>query len=245
MGEEKNYIYGTRAVIEAIKSGKQIDKVLVKKGEANQLLSQLLQVAKDKNVAIQFVPVEKLNKINQKNNQGVIAFVSAVEYHDFDSYLVDVLSQNENPFILILDGVSDVRNFGAICRTAECAGVDAVLLPSKGAVRLNADAVKTSAGALHRLPVCRTGSLKSTVMMLQSSGYKIVAATEKTTHSYTDVDYSGPLAIVMGSEEKGVSKDVLRTADDLVKIPVLGKIESLNVSVAAGVLMYEAVKHRS
>jgi len=242
---DNNFIYGSRTIIEALKSGKKIDRILIRQGDTSPLMNELLTEAKKTNINIQFVPLDKLDKIRGKNHQGAVAYLAAIEYNEFDILLDEVLQKKENPFFLILDGVSDVRNFGAICRTAECAGVDAVIVPSKGAAGLNADAVKTSAGALHHLPVGRTGSLKNTVKMLQGAGFRVTVASEKTEKIYHEADYSGPIAIVMGSEGKGASTDVIRTADEMVKIPILGKIDSLNVSVAAGIIIYEAVRQRS
>ncbi|WP_372773319.1 23S rRNA (guanosine(2251)-2'-O)-methyltransferase RlmB [Mangrovibacterium sp.] len=238
-------IFGTRAVIEAINSGKEIDKVLLKKGPGSDLSKEVFDLIREHQVPFQFVPVEKLNRITRKNHQGVIAFVSPVTFYDIENYLPTLFEEGKNPVILVLDQVTDVRNFGAIVRTAECAGVDAVLVPDKGAARINADAVKTSAGALHLVPVCRTKDLRKSVLFLQQSGLKIVAATEKTSENYIKTDYSGPVAIVMGSEEFGIDRQILELADDRVQIPILGKIQSLNVSVAAGLLVYEVVRQRA
>jgi len=238
-------IFGIRAVIEAINSGKEIDKVLLKKGEGGDLFKEVFELIRQHKVPFQYVPVEKLNRITRKNHQGVIAFVSPVIFHDIENLLPELFEQGKTPLILVLDQVTDVRNFGAIVRTAECAGVDAVLVPDKGAARINADAVKTSAGALHLVPVCRARDLKRAVLYLQQSGLKIVAATEKSSENYIKTDYSGPVAIVMGSEEFGIDRQILDLADDRVQIPILGQIQSLNVSVAAGLLVYEAVRQRA
>lgn len=241
---DNNFIYGSRTIIEAIKSGKKIDRILLKQGENSPLMNELINEAKKGNINIQFVPSEKLEKIKCKNHQGAVAYLAAVEYKEFETLLDEILQKKESPLILILDGVSDVRNFGAICRTAECAGVDAVIVPSKGAAALNADAMKTSAGALNHLPVGRTGSLKNTIKLLQASGFSVIVASEKTEKSYFEADFTGPIAIVMGSEDKGASVDVLKTADQMVRIPIQGQIASLNVSVAAGIVIYEAIRQR-
>ncbi|WP_120275859.1 23S rRNA (guanosine(2251)-2'-O)-methyltransferase RlmB [Mangrovibacterium diazotrophicum] len=238
-------IFGIRAIIEAINSGKEIDKVLLQKGERGDLFKEAFDLIRQHEIPFQYVPVEKLNRITRKNHQGVIAFVSPVTFYDIENYLPTLFEEGKNPVILVLDQVTDVRNFGAIVRTAECAGVDAVLVPDKGAARINADAVKTSAGALHLVPVCRTKDLKKSVLYLQQSGLKIIAATEKSSENYIKTDYSGPVAIVMGSEEFGIDRQILDLADDRVQIPILGKIQSLNVSVAAGLLVYEVVRQRA
>ncbi|MFV0376081.1 MAG: 23S rRNA (guanosine(2251)-2'-O)-methyltransferase RlmB [Mangrovibacterium sp.] len=242
--KSEDMIFGIRAVIETINSGKEIDKVLLKKGQGD-LSKEVFDLIRERQIPFQFVPVEKLNRITRKNHQGVIAFVSPVTFYDIENYLPTLFEEGKNPCILVLDQVTDVRNFGAIVRTAECAGVNAVLIPDKGAARINADAVKTSAGALHLVPVCRTRDLKKAILYLQQSGLKIVAATEKSSESYIKADYSGPVAIVMGSEEDGIERQILEMADARVQVPILGKIQSLNVSVAAGLLVYEVLRQRA
>ena len=230
MLDKSEMIFGVRAVIEAIQAGKEIDKILVKKDIQSDLSKELFAALKGTLIPVQRVPVERINRITRKNHQGVIAFL---------------FEQGKNPFFVMLDGVTDVRNFGAIARTCECAAVDAVIIPARGSASVNADAVKTSAGALHTLPVCREQSLRSTLQYLKDSGFRIVAATEKGDYDYTKADYTGPLCIIMGAEDTGVSYDNLALCDEWVKIPMLGTIESLNVSVAAGILIYEAVKQRN
>ncbi|WP_299582233.1 23S rRNA (guanosine(2251)-2'-O)-methyltransferase RlmB [uncultured Sunxiuqinia sp.] len=239
-----DFIFGIRAVIEAIDSGKEVEKILIKKGLGGELFKELFEKIKENQVPFQYVPQEKINRVTRKNHQGVLAFISPVTFYDVENFLPGLFEAGKNPLILVLDQVTDVRNFGAIVRTAECAGVDAVLIPEKGAARINADAVKTSAGALHLVPICRTKDLKKSVLFLKESGLKIAAATEKSSDNYTQADLTGPTAIVMGSEERGIEKQILNLADAQVQIPILGKIESLNVSVAAGLLVYEAVRQR-
>jgi 23S rRNA (guanosine2251-2'-O)-methyltransferase len=241
----EDFIFGTRAVIEAIKNSKPVEKVLLKKGLDNDLYRQLFQLLKENGIPFQFVPVEKINRITRKNHQGVLAFVSAVEFADIETVLPGLFESGVDPFVLILDQITDVRNFGAIVRTAECAGVHAVVIPEKGMARIGADAVKTSAGAIHSLPVCRVENLVPVIEFLKNSGIKIVAATEKSTQTYTDSQMDVPLAIVMGAEDKGISRQVLKLTDEQLKIPLHGQIESLNVSVAAALMMYEAVRQRS
>ncbi len=243
--KEKNYIFGIRVIIEAIEAGKEIDKILIKRGIDNELSKELFTLLRSRNIPYQFVPVQKIDRITRKNHQGALAFISPINFQNIEETVTSLYEQGENPFIVILDGVTDVRNFGAITRTAECAGVNAILVPSKGSAQINADAVKTSAGALHNIPVCRTDNLKKSINLLKNSGLTIISATEKASEEYYTSDYKGPIAIVLGAEDKGISNDIIKISDNLVKIPIKGKINSLNVSVAAGVLIYEALKQRS
>ena len=222
MLEKNEMIFGVRAVIEAIQAGREIDKVLVKKDIQSELSKELFACLKNTLIPVQRVPVERINRITRKNHQGVVAFISSV----------------------MLDGITDVRNFGAIARTCECAGADAIIIPSKNSVSVNADAMKTSAGALHTLPVCREQNLTNTIKYLKDCGFKIVAATEKGDYDYTKANYKDPVCIIMGAEDTGVPYEHLSLCDEWIKIPLMGKIESLNVSVAAGILIYEAVKQR-
>lgn len=242
--EPTDYIYGLRAIIEAIEAGKEIDKIFIKKDLSGDLASELLGLVKETHIPVQRVPVEKLNRITRRNHQGAIAMLSAVTYHRLDHLVPQLYEEGLLPFIVVLDGITDVRNFGAIARTCECAGVDAIVIPERGSVSVGADAVKTSAGALHRIPVCRERSMRNTVRFLQENGYKVVAASEKADINYTQADYTGPVAIVMGAEDTGIDPEVLKQCDTFVSIPMFGHIGSLNVSVAAGVMMYEVVRQR-
>lgn len=245
--EKKNsddFIFGIRAVIEAFESGKQVDKVLIKRGLHGELVKELYDVLKAHKVSFQSVPEEKLNRVTRKNHQGVIAFISPIIFHEFEELLSSVYEQGKIPLFLMLDGVSDVRNFGAIVRSAECAGVNGIIIPDKGSARIGADAVKTSAGALFKMPVCKVASIKASIDYLQQSGIKVFGATEKTEELYYGQNYQDPTCIVMGAEDVGLSDDALKKCDALVKIPILGSIESLNVSVAASVLLYEVVRQR-
>lgn len=243
--EENKYIFGIRAVIEAIEAGKEIDKILVKKDLASDLADELLRVARENKVVVQKVPVEKINRVTRKNHQGVLAFLSAVTYYRLEHLVPQLYEDGRVPFMVLLDGLTDVRNFGAIARTCDCAGVDAIVIPERGSVSVGADAVKTSAGALHYLPVCREHSLVWAVKFLKDSGYKVYGASEKATQSYLAPDYTSPVAIVLGSEEKGISDEILCLCDGLVAIPEYGHINSLNVSVAAGIMVYEVVRQRN
>ncbi len=237
-------VFGIRAVQEAISAGKEIEKVMIKKGLHGTLFQGFLDEVRANQIPFQFVPIEKLNRITRQNHQGVIAMISPVTYQNIEQLVPMLYDEGKEPFVLVLDHITDVRNFGAIARTAECAGVDAILIPETGAAAVTADAIKTSAGALHKIPVCRVRSLISTVEFLQNSGLKIVAATEKGAIDYNEANYRGPIALVMGAEDRGVNPKILAAAEIKSKIPVLGEIESLNVSVAAGILMYEIVKVR-
>jgi 23S rRNA (guanosine2251-2'-O)-methyltransferase len=244
MIDKNELIFGTRAVIEAIEAGKDIDKILIKRGLQNELSRELFEALKGQLIPVQRVPIEKLNRLTTKNHQGVIAFTSAVTYQRVEDVVPMLYEEGKTPLFVMLDGVTDVRNFGAIARTCECAGVDGIIIPAKNSVTVNADAIKTSAGALHTLPVCREQSLTQTIKFLKDSGFKIVAATEKGDYDYSKANYMDPTCIIMGAEDKGVSYEHLALCDEWIKIPMIGKIESLNVSVAAGVLIYEAVKQR-
>ncbi|MDH6533808.1 23S rRNA (guanosine(2251)-2'-O)-methyltransferase RlmB [Parabacteroides sp. 52] len=241
---ENEMIFGIRAVIEAIQADKEIDKILVKRELQSELSRELFAVLKERDIPVQRVPAERLDRLTRKNHQGVIAFISSVTYQKLEDIIPFVYEAGKNPFIVLLDGVTDVRNFGAIARTCECAGVDAVVIPAKGSVTVNADAIKTSAGALHVLPVCKEKNINQAIRFLQQSGVKVFAATEKAVDVYTQVAYEGPVAIVMGAEDTGVSSENLRICDGLVKIPQFGTIGSLNVSVAASVMVYEVVRQR-
>lgn len=242
--KENEMIFGTRAVIEAIQAGKEIDKILMRRDLQNDLARQLFNIVKETHIPIQRVPQEKLDRLTRKNHQGVIAFISAVTYQKLEDIVPFLYEEGKNPFLILLDGVTDVRNFGAIARSCECAGVDAIVIPDRNSVSVNADAVKTSAGALLSLPVCKERSITEAIKFLKNSGYKVVAATEKANIEYTETSYTDPVAIVMGGEDMGISMDNLRICDEMVGIPVFGTIASLNVSAAAAVLMYEVIKQR-
>ncbi|MDO5570267.1 MAG: 23S rRNA (guanosine(2251)-2'-O)-methyltransferase RlmB [Bacteroidales bacterium] len=244
--EKNEMIFGIRAVIEAIQAGKDIDKVMVKTGLEGELAKELFTALRGTGIPMQNVPMERLNRITRKNHQGVVAFLSAVTYQKLEDIVPNLYEEGKVPFIVMLDGITDVRNFGAIARTCECAGVDAIVIPEKGSVSVNADAIKTSAGALHHIPVCREKSIYQAIRFLQQSGFKIVAASEKASQSYTKInDYKDPVAIVMGAEDTGISNENIKICDSLVSIPQFGEIGSLNVSVAAGILLYEVIRQRT
>ncbi|MCI6747289.1 MAG: 23S rRNA (guanosine(2251)-2'-O)-methyltransferase RlmB [Bacteroidales bacterium] len=244
MIDKSQVVFGIRAVIEAIESGKQVDKVLMKKDLGGELARELLSVTREYNVPVQRVPVERINKVTRKNHQGVIAFMAAVDYYHVDDIVPALYDEGINPLVVVLDGVTDVRNFGAIARTCECAGVNCIVIPERNSVSVNADAVKTSAGALNYLPVCRERNLVKAVQYLRDSGFKVMGASGKTDLNYTKADFTGPVAIVLGAEDTGISTDVLKLCDTLVAIPEFGQINSLNVSVAGGIMIYEVVRQR-
>lgn len=242
--EKGQLIFGTRAVIEALEAGRNVDKILVQKGLNNELYNELRRSLKGKTVPLQVVPSEKLRRLTDKNHQGVVAFITEITYHDCREEVQQIFERGEVPLVLILDRITDVRNFGAIARTAECAGVHLIVVPSRGAAQINADAIKTSAGALHRIKVCREDNLKTTLEDLKNLGLRIIACHEKTETLIYDADFTTPCAIIMGSEEDGISGEYLRRSNNQVKIPMAGKIASLNVSVAAGIVLFEALKQR-
>jgi 23S rRNA (guanosine2251-2'-O)-methyltransferase len=242
--EEQNLIFGMRAVIEAIQAGKEIEKIIIQKGLSNELYSELRKTLEGNTVPIQIVPPEKLKRISDKNHQGVIAYLTEITYYDAEELLGIVFEKGKIPLVLILDRITDVRNFGAVTRSAECAGVDFIIIPSRGAAQINGDAIKTSAGALHRIKVCREDNLKNTIEFLKQSGLQIVSCHEKTEKLIYDADFKKPTAIIMGSEENGISGEYLKRSDVEVKIPMVGNTASLNVSVAAGIVLFEAVKQR-
>jgi 23S rRNA (guanosine2251-2'-O)-methyltransferase len=241
---KNNVIFGIRAIQEAIQSGKSIEKILMKPGLQGSLYNELIRDIKVKNIPLQRVPAERLNYFTQGNHQGVVAVVSPVDYQDLEKIIEQAIAAGREPMVLILDGVTDVRNFGAIARTAECAGVDAIVIPVKGSAPINGDAIKTSAGALYRIPVCRVPKIWYSMKFLKESGFEIIAASEKGDTDYRKANLKGNLAIVMGAEDKGISPQVLKMCDTKVFIPIKGEIGSLNVSVAAGILIFEALKAR-
>ena len=242
--EEKNYIFGIRAIIEAVEAGKTIDKLFIQKGLHNDLFAELWKLVREKRINYKHVPLEKINRLTRKNHQGVFAFISPIDFHNIEDVVPNLYEQGKNPLVLVLDRITDVRNFGAIARTAECAGVDAIIIPEQNAAAINADAIKTSAGALHKITVCRTWNLKLALQFMKDSGIQLVGCTEKTQDNMYKPDYTPPTAIIMGSEEDGVSPEFLKMCDARAKIPMAGKIASLNVSVATGVILYEALRQR-
>ncbi|HIW52386.1 MAG TPA: 23S rRNA (guanosine(2251)-2'-O)-methyltransferase RlmB [Candidatus Alistipes excrementipullorum] len=238
-----NIIFGIRPVVEAIESHKQIEKLYIKRGAEGQLMNELKDLCLRHHIHTQEVPVEKLNRLTRGNHQGVVAQIAAIEYVGLDDILERV-PEDETPLIVVFDGVTDVRNFGGIARSAECAGAHGLITSLKSSAPVNADAVKASAGALNVIPVCRVGSIRNTLKTLQAQGFQIVAATEKSRKLLYDADFRRPTAIVMGAEDKGISKEVLKLCDEQLAIPLIGHIESLNVAAAAAIMLFEVVRQR-
>lgn len=230
--------------MEAIEAGKSIDKILVKRELSGDLFRELASKAKEFDIPLQKVPGERLNRITMKNHQGVIAIMCPVRYHNLDNVIAEIYENGKTPLGVILDGVTDAGNFGAIARSAECAGADFILLPERGSASVTSDSVRASAGALFHIPVCRVKDLNEAVDRLHQNGYSIIAASEKSNHLYTETDFTLPVAIIMGAENTGISASLLKKCDQLAAIPILGKVGSLNVSVACGILLYEVVRQR-
>ena len=238
-------IYGIHAVTEAIRAGKEIDRLFLQEGLKSDLSAELRRITKENDVLYVMVPGAKLDRIAAgKNHQGCVAFISSITYFQIEELLPTIFEAGRTPLLLILDRITDVRNFGAIARSAECAGVDAIIIPSRGAAQVGADAIKTSAGALHAIPICRESNLKDTIDFLKASGLRIASCTEKGSTPHHKTELSGPLAIVMGSEEDGISSEYLKRSDVRVQIPMRGKISSLNVSVATGIILFEVLRQR-
>ncbi len=240
----KDFVFGARAIIETIQSGKELDKLLVQKNLSNPLIKELIQAARDFRVPIVQVPVEKLNRVTRKNHQGAIAFISAIQYASLDHVIHEAYHSGKEPLLLMLDRVTDVRNFGAIARSAEGAGVDAIIVPFRGGAAINSDAMKTSAGALNYMPICREDHLGSTIQYLKDSGIQVIACTEKTDQLIYELNLTVPVCIILGSEEDGISAEYLKLCDHRGKIPMEGHIGSLNVSVSSALAIYEAVRQR-
>lgn len=242
---KENYIFGMHPVMEAIKDNKDIDKVLIQSDLRGPNVTELRKMLKEYKVSFQNLPLGRLNHMCKKPHQGVVAYLSPIAFQPYQEVLAATYEKGKVPLILILDHISDVGNFGAICRTAECTGVDAIIIPVKGAAQVNSEAIKRSAGALLKVNICRERDLTAVMEELQNSGVQIVACTEKTDQMIYDIDYTIPTAIVMGSEDNGITSHILKGANQKVAIPLLGEIESLNVSVSAGIVLYEAVRQRT
>ncbi len=237
-------VYGLRPVIEAIESGRQIDKVLMQNGLSGDLANVLKTKIRQAGVPFQYVPTEKLNRMAEGNHQGVVALIAAIGYYSFIDLIPNMIEEGKSPLVVLLDHITDVRNMGAIARTAECAGVDALIVPDHGSAAINQDAIKTSSGALLRLPICRESNMKTVVNLAKQCGMQVVASTEKGSVYYREVDFSFPTLLIMGNEEHGISHELLKMSDIMAYLPVVGDVSSLNVSVAAGVMMYEVLGQR-
>ena len=241
--DKSTEIYGIRSVIEAINSSKDIDKVYIQTGLKGKLIGQLESLIRNNKINFSYVPIQKLDRLSKKNHQGVVARIAPIKFYTIDSFS-EVLEKSKNPFVLILDQINDVRNFGAIVRTAEISGVDGIIIQNSSSAPVNSDTIKTSAGAIFNIPICKVNHIKDAIYHLQSLNISIISASEKSTKNIYDVDLKGPIAIIMGSEQKGINKSVINLSDESVKLPMYGKIESLNVSVACGVFLYEVVRQR-
>ena len=241
--EKNTEIYGIRAVIEAINSSKDIDKVFIQTGLKGKLIGQLESLIRKNKINFSYVPTQKLDRLSKKNHQGVIARIAPIKFYSIDSFS-EVLEKSNNPFVLILDQINDVRNFGAIIRTAEISGVDGIIIQNSSSAPVNSDTIKTSAGAIFNIPICKVNHIKDAIYHLQSMNISIISASEKSEKNIYDVDLKVPLAIIMGSEQKGINKSVINLSNESVKLPMYGKIESLNVSVACGIFLYEVVRQR-
>ena len=242
--ENANQVFGIRAIIEAIQSGTIIDKVFIQKDLNSDLMKELLRVIKQKNINFSYVPAEKLNKLSSKNHQGAVATISPISFVQIEELIETVLDKNDKPLFLILDQLSDARNFGAIIRTAECTGVDGIIIQKQGSAPVNGDTIKTSAGAVFNIPICKVDHIKDAIFHLQASGIKTIAATEKTENNIYNINFNSPVAIIMGSEDRGINPSVLKIVDEKAKLPMFGNIGSLNVSVACGAFLYEAIRQR-
>ena len=242
---DKTIIFGIRPIIEAINSGKEIEKILISKDLRGILYKELFNLIREFDISHQFVPIEKLNRISKKNHQGTIAFISEISFTNIEQLIPLLFEQGKVPLILILDEITDIRNMGAIVRTSECAGVHAIIIPTKGSAQINSDAVKTSAGALLSFPVCKSSNLKNTIKYLKNCGLQIISATEKSEKIYYEANFTIPTVVILGSEQTGINPEYLKLSESSVKIPVFGAINSLNVSVASGIIIYEAVRQRS
>lgn len=242
--ENQTQIFGIRAIIEAINSDKTIDKVFLQKGLKGELFSELETVLRKNAINSSYVPVEKLNRLTKKNHQGAVAQISPIAFHDIETLVLNVIESGKTPLFLLLDQLSDVRNFGAIIRTAECTGVDGIIIQKKGGAPVNGDTIKTSAGAVFKVPICKVDHIKDAVFYMQASGIHVIAATEKTDNTLYDVSFKEPCAIIMGSEGRGINPSILKVVDAKAKLPILGVIESLNVSVACGAFLYEVIRQR-
>ena len=242
--QKTTQIYGIRAILEAINTNKPIDKVFIQRGLKGDLFKELEGVLRKNRINASYVPIEKLNRLTKNNHQGVVANISPITFHKLEGMVEKVMEVKKNPLFLLLDQLSDVRNFGAIIRTAECTGVDGIIIQRKGAAPVTADTIKTSAGAAFMIPIIKVDHIKDAVFYLQASGVQVISASEKTDNTIYDVSFTKATAIVMGSADRGISPSILKVSDHVAKLPLLGEIESLNVSVACAVFLYEAVRQR-
>ena len=242
--KKTDLVFGIHPILEGLESGKNFDKILILNSLKNSLAKEIIAIAKEKGIAVNKVPQQKLDRITRKNHQGIIGFIAPIEFQQIEDILPEIFARGKNPFLLILDRISDVRNFGAIVRTAECAGVDAIIIPKKGSAQINGETIKTSTGAIFNIPLCKVSGIDSIIPFLKNSGIHLIACTEKSEVNYTEVDYALPIGIILGNEETGIAISNITKSDSTAKLPLIGKTKSLNVSVAAGIIMYEAIRQR-
>ncbi len=242
--QQDNMVFGLHPVIEAINNGKTIDSLFIQTGLKGEIYAELKDLTRTYNISSKQVPVDRLNRFTRKNHQGIVAFISPIDFHRIEDLLPKLYEEGKTPLLLILDRITDVRNFGAIVRTAECTGVDAIIIPKKNTAPINADAIKTSTGAIYNIPICKESDLKSVIEYIQDYGVQVVAASEKTNQTLYDLNMKNPTAIIMGSEENGVSLSYIKVAQETARLPMYGKIGSLNVSVACGAFLYECIRQR-
>ena len=242
--DQENQIFGIRAIIEAIEAGKDIDKVFLQKDAQGELMNELIKTLKRNNINFSYVPIEKLNRLTKKNHQGAIGTIAPIAFISLEELVETTLEKKEKPLFVILDQLSDARNFGAIIRTAACCGADGIIISKNGAAPVNGDTIKTSAGAVFNIPICKVDHIKDAVFYLQGSGIVTLGATEKAEKEIYDVDLNVPIAIIMGSEDRGINPSVLKIIDEKAKLPMFSTIDSLNVSVACGAFLYEIIRQR-
>lgn len=243
--QKSDLVFGIHPILEGLQSGKNFDKILILNSLRSDQAKDIMAIARERGISLNKVPQQKLDRVTRKNHQGVIGFIAPIEFQDIEDIIPELFSNGKIPFLLILDRISDVRNFGAIVRTAECAGVDAIIIPKKGAAQINGETIKTSTGAIFNIPICKVPGIDSVIPFLKESGIHLIACTEKAEANYTELDYSVPLGIIMGGEESGIAISNISKCDSVVKIPLLGKTSSLNVSVAAGIIMYQVISQRT
>ncbi len=242
--KKTDLVFGIHPILEGLESGENFDKILILNSLRTPQAKEIISIAKEKGVTVNKVPQQKLDRITRKNHQGIIGFIAPIEFQQIEDIIPEIFARGKNPFLLILDRISDVRNFGAIVRTAECAGVDAIIIPKKGSAQINGETIKTSTGAIFNIPICKVAGLDSIIPFLKDSGIHLIACTEKSEVNYTEVDYTLPIGIILGNEESGIAISNITKSDSTAKLPLIGKTKSLNVSVAAGIIMYEVIRQR-
>ena len=242
--KNNDIVFGTRPVLEAINSGKTLEKLFIQKNLKKEILEKIKSKLSNKKINISYVPKEKLNRITKKNHQGIICYISPISYQPIEEIIQRVFEKGKDPFVIILDRITDTRNFGAISRVADASGVDAIIIPEKESAIITSDSIKTSAGAINYIPICKVKSLRSTANFLKESGLKLVSCTEKGDTKFYDTDLTSPCCIILGSEKDGISNSLMDISDERLNIPMKGNVESLNVSSSASVILFEVVRQR-